>query len=138
MHRDFSLQLALLLEAGFPEQSALELAGDGTGNMVIAAKARRAMRHLSRGESLPRALSSFESEGQFSWRMSNALKSRGSFLKSLKGWHEALESEATRNEEAAAHMITSALIVLNGFVVGTMVIAVFLALNSVISQATLW
>ena len=68
MHRDFSLQLALLLEAGFPEKSALELAGDGTGNMVIAAKARRAMRHLSRGESLPRALSRFESDGQFSWR----------------------------------------------------------------------
>jgi len=60
-------------------------------------------------------------------------------LTALQGWHEALDARAFQQEEAAAHVVTSGLVILNGALVALITTAMFgillAALNAVLSSS---
>lgn len=135
--RDFSLQLALLLEAGLPEAVAVEHAGRGTPSYRFQRDCEGIRAKLVAGIALPEALGEL-GRAQFAWRFRNAAHGGRGFVEALRGWHEALEAEATRSEDVAAHLISSAMVIFNGVMVGLMVCAVFIALTNVVNEAALW
>jgi len=59
-------------------------------------------------------------------------------VRALAGWHEALEAKAFQLEQSAAQIATTLLVLLNGLIVGSIVIGMFLALIQLINRATLW
>ena len=63
--------------------------------------------------------------GEFHWRLTNATHAHGGFLNALRGWHEALDAKAFQQEEAATHVLTSGLVILNGLVVALIAISMF-------------
>jgi type II secretory pathway component PulF len=138
LKRDFSLMLAFLLDAELPESKALEQAGDSVGNLFVRSKARRAAKKLSSGIPLTQAISGFDEEGQLQWRVATAAQSGIGFVPALRGWHQTLEGEAFRQEETAAHLSTTALLILNGAAVACVVIAIFAVFVAVVNEAVLW
>ena len=125
LQRTFSAMLAVLLDGGVPEAEAVQLAGDSTANEICRRRARRVLAELQRGTKLDDAVRAFDDSGEFHWRLTNALHAHGGFLPSLRGWHEALDAKAFQLEEAAAHSITSGLVILNGLIVALIAIGMF-------------
>jgi hypothetical protein len=87
---------------------------------------------------LPDALKEIERSPEFQWRWTNALRAGKDFFAALRGWHETLETRAFQQEQAAAHTITSAIVVINGVIVGSIAAAMFLVIISLIEEGTLW
>jgi type II secretory pathway component PulF len=123
--RAFSAMLAVLLDGGVPEAEAVWLAGESTANQICQNRARRVIAALADGVKLEDAIRTFDGTGEFHWRLTNAIHSRGGFLDALHGWHGALDAKAFQQEEVATHAITSGLVVLNGVVVGLIATAMF-------------
>lgn len=138
MLRDFTGSLAWLLDAQVPESRALELAADTTANTVYQARARRGKALLAEGRGLVEALGGFDPSGELRWRIANAIRGGQPFVAALRGWREALDARAYREEQGTAHGITSALILLNGLVVALVVLSLFGALVQLIDAASLW
>lgn len=138
MQRDFSAMLAVLLDAEVPEAEAIRLAADSTANAVVQRRAEKVTAALKNGASLPDALRSVDDTGELHWRLSNALHSGRGFLAALNGWHESLDAKAFQQEQAAAQLTTSALVLINGMIVAAIVIAVFLPLVALLNSITLW
>ncbi len=138
LHRDFSAMLAVLLDAGLPEVQAVEIAGQSTQNLVFVRRAARVCEQLRAGVKLPQAIEAISPAGEQRWRLTNALRRGEDFQGILAGWHEALDARAFQQEQAAAQVATTALVLYNGLVVGGVVIALFLGLVSLIHTATLW
>jgi type IV pilus assembly protein PilC len=130
--------LAVLLDASVPEPEALTLAGQTTGNRVMEGRAREARALLGQGIQLPEAICRTSDSPELRWRLGNALRHGGSFLRTLSGWHEALDAQAFQLEQAAAQVATTLLVLLNGVLVGSLVIAIFLVLIRLINEAVLW
>ena len=137
-HRDFTAVLAILLDAGVQEEQAVQLAAQASANEVFVDRAERVVRHLRQGVSLPEALKAIETSPEFQWRWTNALRAGKDFFSALRGWHETLETRAFQQEQAAAHAITSAIVVINGLLVGSIAAAVFLIIIALIEEGTLW
>jgi len=131
----FSAMLAVLLDGGVPEAEAVRLAGECTANEICRRRARRVMAALERGTKLDEAVRAFDDNGEFHWRLTNAVHARGGFLDALRGWHEALDARAFQQEEAATHAFTSGLVILNGVVVGLIATATFGILIAMIRAA---
>ena len=108
-----------------PEAEAVRLAGDSTANEICRRRARRVIAALGKGVKLDDAVRAFDDTGEFHWRLANATHARGGFLNALRGWHEALDAKAFQQEEAATHILTSGLVILNGLVVGLIATAMF-------------
>jgi type II secretory pathway component PulF len=123
--RTFSAMLAVLLDGGVPEAEAVRLAGDCTANEICRSRARRVMAGLQQGMKLDEAVRAFDDSGELHWRLTNAIHARGGFLAALRGWHEALDARAFREEETATHAVTSGLVILNGVVVALIATAMF-------------
>jgi type II secretory pathway component PulF len=138
LQRDFSTMLAILLDSGIPEPEAVTLAADCTANNVFRRRAARAVDGLKQGLKLDRAVQSMDDSGEFGWRLTNAMHGRGGFFKALAGWHESLDAKAFQEEQAAAHVITTALVVWSGVFVGAIVISAFGVLVSFTNMAVLW
>ncbi len=138
MQRDFSTMLAVLLDAQVPEPEAVSLAGASTGNRSMILRARKACARLQEGIKLPEAIGVMDDSKELQWRLSNALRAGGGFLRALTGWHEALDAGAFQLEQTAAQITTTFLVLFNGLIVAGVVIAIFLALIQLINQATLW
>jgi len=138
MQRDFSAMLAALLDNGVPEEKALQLAGESTANRVFRRRTEAAVGELRAGTPLTVALQRLDDSGQFQWRLANALQSRGGFLTALNGWLEALDAKAFQQEQAAAHTITTGLVIFNGLIVGTLIAGIFLALIALIDAGVKW
>jgi type IV pilus assembly protein PilC len=138
LQRDFSAMLALLLEAGIPEAEAVQLAGESTASPRFIKRSREIVARLKAGEKLTDALQGIDDSGELRWRMTNALRRGRGFLQALTGWHEALDAKAFQLEQSAAQLTTSALVLLNGLLVGAIVIAVFLGLLKILNEAALW
>jgi type IV pilus assembly protein PilC len=136
--RDFSAMLAVLLDASVPEPEALSLAGQSTGNTLLERSANKASALLGQGIPLPEAICRTYNSPELRWRLGNALRQGRSFLHTLSGWHEALDAQAFQNEQAAAQIATTLLVLFNGLLVGSLVIAIFLALIQLLNQAVLW
>ncbi len=138
MQRNFSAMLALLLDAEVPEPEAVRLAADCAANEVFRRRAARAADALAQGAKLTEAVQVLDDRGEFRWRLTNASHTHGGFFRSLTGWHEALEAKAFQEEQAAAHAVTSALVVANGILVALVAVAVFGAITSIIQAGVLW
>jgi type II secretory pathway component PulF len=137
-HRDFTAVLAILLDAGMKEEQAVKLAGDAAANHVFETRAQRVIEKLRAGIALPEALREIERSEEFQWRWANALRAGKDFFAVLRGWHEALETRAFQREQAAAHAITSSIVLINGALVAMLACAVFLIFISLIDEASLW
>jgi type IV pilus assembly protein PilC len=125
LQRTFSAMLAVLLDGGVPEAVAVWLAGDCTANEICRHRARRVIAALEKGVKLDDAVRAFDDTGEFHWRLTNATHAHGGFLNALRGWHEALDAKAFQQEEAATHVLTSGLVILNGLVVALIATSMF-------------
>lgn len=138
LQRDFSNLLALLLDARVPEAEAVRLAAEGVSNSAIRRRARLVEQALATGTSLAEAMAAMDDEGELQWRLRNGAHGKGGFVQALAGWHEALNAKAFQLEQTAAQLATTLLVLLNGVVVGMLVVAIFLALIAITNEATLW
>jgi type II secretory pathway component PulF len=130
--------LAMLLDAGVPEPEALSQAGEATASLPMIRRTHRATKALREGAALPEALALVDDSGELRWRIQNAAHGSGGFLKALRGWHDALDAKAFQLEQAAAQVTTTVLVLVNGLIVGIIVIGLFQALTQIINGATLW
>ena len=138
LQRDFSTMLAVLLDAEVPEAEAVTLAAQATGNVIISRRAGKVRGLLTEGVKLPEAIRVMDDAGELQWRLANALRRGSGFLRALAGWHEALDAKAFQLEQTAAQITTTALVLFNGLIVASIVIAVFLMFITLINQAALW
>ncbi len=138
LQRDFSAMLAVLLDAHVPENEAVILAGECTANSIVRRRAEKIRERLTRGVKLPEAIRAIDDAGELQWRLTNALQRGRGFLAALNGWHEALESKAFQQEQTAAQITTTGLVLFNGFIIACVVIGLFLPLIALINAATLW
>ncbi|MBC8001116.1 MAG: type II secretion system F family protein [Opitutaceae bacterium] len=136
--RDFSGLLAVLLDAGLPEQKALLLAAQGTGNEIFHRKAQTAVRALQSGLKLTEAIQRMDDSGEFHWRLTNAAHGPGGFRLALNGWIEALDAKAFQQEQAASQLITTGLVIMNGVSVGVLGVALISPIYEMIAIMTLW
>lgn len=133
--RAFSAMLAVLLDGGVPEAEAARLAGEATANEICRRRAWQVVAALERGVKLDDAVRAFDDNGEFHWRLTNAVHARSGFLDALRGWHEALDAKAFQQEETATHAMTSGLVILNGLVVALIATAMFGILITVLKGA---
>lgn len=138
MQRDFSSILALLLDTGMPEPEAVLLAGEATGHgAIIKRRAAAVADALRQGIKLPEALKAFDDDGELRWRLANAAHYHTGFATALAGWHETLDAKAFQLEQSAAQIATTVFVLINGVIVGSFVIGVFMMLIRFIAPA-LW
>ncbi len=138
MQRNFSSILATLLDSGVPVLSAVTLAAEGAANRFFSRRAAAAVDDLARGMRLPEALGCLDDAGEFRWRLDNAAHAGGGFVAALSGWHEALDAKAYQQEQTAAQLLTTGLVLINGLFVGFLVVSVFQLLIHIMEVATLW
>ncbi len=138
LHRDFSTMLSLLLDAGLREPEAVSLAAESTANRSVIRRGRKVCAELASGMRLTEALRVMDDAGELQWRLRNALHGPGGFIRALTGWHETLDAKAFQQEQAAAHVATSALVLFNGVAVAVFVIAIFIALIELLNEVALW
>ncbi len=138
MQRDFSATLAVLLDAGMSEARAVTLAAEAADNECFAARARAVVADLARGVKLPEALGRLDTAGEFRWRVANAARSGRGFRMALAGWHEALAAQAFQQEQTAAQLLTSALVLFNGLLVALLAGGLFQMFTNLIEAGTLW
>lgn len=136
LKRTFSAMLAVLLDSNVPEYEAINLAGTCTANEICKRRAHNASSALAGGVSLKDAVRRLDDNGEFRWRLSNAAQMRGGFLKALHGWHETLDARAFQQEEAAAHVITTGMVILNGLIVTLLATAIFAVFASLLNNLT--
>jgi type II secretory pathway component PulF len=117
LQRDFSSMLAILLDAEVPEDRALALAAESTANVIWIARAERVAWALRQGLPLTEAAQTLDPSGEFRWRLTNAARAQKGFVKSLAGWHEALDARAFEQEQSAAQLLSTLLVLLNGAIV---------------------
>ena len=138
LRRDFSAMLAVLLDGGVPEAEAVRIAGESTANRVMMNLAGKVRSRLAAGVNLTEALAALDDAGELKWRITNVLPGRGGFRHSLAGWHATLDARAFQKEQTAAQVLTTGIVLFNGALIGSLVFAVYLALISLIQEATLW
>lgn len=138
VRRDFSLTLALLLDHGVPEDQAVLHAGAATGNHRFRQLAERVANDLRAGARLPDALARLDNARELQWRWQVAARSLAPFARALDGWHEALNAQAVKAEISTANLVTSTLIVLNGVLVGLVVVGIFQFFVTIIEETALW
>lgn len=138
LQRDFSAMLAILLDAHVPESDAVFLAAESTANRIVQHRAEKIRNLLAQGIKLPVAIRALDDTGELQWRLGNALHRGRDFLSTLNGWHEALDAKAFQQEQAAAQIATTALVLFNGFIIAAVVIGMFLPLIALLNSMTIW
>jgi len=138
LQRDFSLMLSILLDAGLPEAQAVDLAAQSTANGVLIRRAQAAVRDLESGMVLTEAVQRLDETGEFRWRLRNAVHAHGGFAAALAGWHESLDAKAYQLEQAAAHVISTALVLVNGIVIAIVAVGLFQPLIAIVHEGALW
>ena len=138
MQRDFAATLALLLDAGLPEEKALALAAEGTGNQIFIVHVQNAIAELRNGLKLTEAVQRLDATGEFQWRLQNAAHGGSGFAAALSGWVESLDAKAFQQEQTASTYFTTGLILLNALGVGLVTIAIFQSLIAIINEGVLW
>lgn len=138
LQRDFSSMLAVLLDAGVAEPQAILLAGQSTANAVMVQRAAAAEAKLRLGAPISEAVQLMDDSAELRWRLSNALRQAKGFVRTLAGWQEALDAKAFQQEQAAAQLATTGLVLANGAMIGGVILAIFIALISIINEVALW
>jgi type II secretory pathway component PulF len=137
LHRDFSAMLAVLLDSSVPESEAIQLAAEATVNESLSKRAQQVRARLEQGVKLPEAILALDDSRELHWRLTTALKRTRGFMSALSGWHEALDASAFQSEQAAAQLTTTALVLINGAVVASVVIGMFLPLIDLLRAVAL-
>jgi type II secretory pathway component PulF len=138
LRRDFAAMLALLLDAGVPEETAIQLAAAATASRVFSAQAQRAIQDLRAGRTLPQSLRRLDDDAELSWRMANAARGPCGFAAALSGWMESLDAKAFQQEQSFSQIVSTGLVLANGVMVGLVVTGVFHILISVTNEVALW
>lgn len=138
MQRNFAAMLAVLLDAGMPEEQALLLAAECADNGIFLRRAQRAAAELKQGVTLLQAIRRLDDAGEFQWRLANGAGGKRSFFPALQGWLEHLDAKAFQQEQAAAHVVSTLLVLLNGGVTGLVCAGVFQYLITIIETAASW
>jgi type II secretory pathway component PulF len=138
LRRDFAAMLAMLLDAGVPEETSIQLAAAATANHVFLQQAAQAARDLQSGLTLPAALRRFDSEAEFGWRLANAAHEPRGFTSALAGWMESLDARAFQEEQTFSQIVSTGLVLANGLLVGLVVVGAFNILINITDQAALW
>lgn len=138
MQRNFASILATLLDSGMPEPEALRQAAASTANDIFRRRAARAIQRMSAGETLTQAVAELDAAGEFRWRLTNATHAKAGFAHALRGWFESLDARAFQQEQAAAHLLTTSLVLMNGLVVGCICVGLFGWLTNLIEIGVLW
>jgi general secretion pathway protein F len=138
MQRDFAAMLAILQDHGVPEPEALKLAAGCAANEIFRRKAVKAAALLEQGAPLAEAVHALDGAGEFRWRLTNAAHGHGGFMGALRGWLDALDARAFQREQAAAHLLSTSLILINGLVVGCICAGLFGMLSNIIEMGALW
>ena len=125
LQRDFSAMLGLLLDAGVPEERALRLAAFSTANRIFIRRAEQAAERLRQGAKLTEAVHRLDDTGEFRWRLANGAHGARGFFSALAGWQASLDARAFQLEQAAAHAISTGLVLLNAVTVALVATAVF-------------
>ncbi len=138
LRRDFAAMLAMLLDAGVPEATSVQLAAAATANHVFLRQGELAVRDLQSGRNLPEALRRFDREAEFSWRLANAAHGPDGFAAALSGWIESLDAKAFHQEQTFSQIVSTSLVLFNGLLVALVALGVFHLLISVTDAVTLW
>lgn len=128
--RDFCASLAMLLDAGSPEERALRLAAEATANAILQRRAAVALAELKAGGTLVDALDLIDPPREFVWRLKNALRGRGNHTQAIEEWLAGLDAEANAQEQSAADSLTTILVVANGIITAVIIGAVMEAVYS--------
>ena len=133
----FSQSLGLLLASNVPMMESMDLAAAAAGNAVLREAVRDAARRIKGGDSMSAA---FESTGKFGhsfcWMIATA-EERGEVDGALLNLADSFERSMGRTQRFILTFIGPAAIILLGFIVATMVIALYLpifTLGDAISQ----
>ena len=135
MQRDFSVMLALLLDAEVPEEKAVRLAAQSSANVIFLRRAERVVRDLREGVKLTEAVRWLDGAGEFRWRLRNAAPAGRGFVAALAGWHEVLEAKAFQQEQAVSQVVTTGFVFLNGLMVSLLAVGVFQLLLAIMEEA---
>ena len=153
LQRDFVRVLAQLLDLRFAEERAVRLAGESTANHYIQQRALRVAEALQRGTKLPDALALIADGGELRWRLDTAAHAQGiafagaagqplsaptGFQAALAGWLAALDAKAFQEEQAAAHLLSTAFVLANGLLVALLCTGTMQMLVSLIAVAGEW
>lgn len=125
LQRDFSAMLGLLLDAGLPEERAVSLAAFSTANGLFIRRAEQAAARLRQGAKLTDAVQQLDDTGEFRWRLANGAHGARGFFSALAGWQASLDARAFQLEQAAAHTISTSLVLLNAATVALVATGVF-------------
>ena len=136
--RNFSAMLAVLLDNGVPEAVAVLMAAQSTTNPQLKRKAAVVVAELEQGVELTQALAHLDRNRELQWRLQNAQHHKQTFSKALAGWHQTLDACAYRQEQAIAHVITTALVIGSSILVAIMSWDLFNAMNLLVQEALLW
>jgi type IV pilus assembly protein PilC len=138
LQRDFCSLFAILLDAGLPEARAVTLAARSTANKLLIRRAQEVVHGLEQGVPLHQAVGHLDSAGEFRWRLRNAMHAPGGFAEALAGWHDALDAKAYQQEQAAAHVISTALVLVNALIVSVIAVGLFRVLVELIHRGAMW
>ena len=138
LRRDFAAMLAMLLDAGVPEATSIQLAAAATSNHVFLRQAAQAEKDLQSGLPLPSALRRFDSEAEFGWRLANAAHEPNGFTAALTGWMESLDARAFQQEQTFSQIVSTGLVLANGLLVALVVVGAFNILIQITDEAVLW
>jgi hypothetical protein len=125
LQRDFSAMLALLLDAGVPKERALRLAAFSTANHIFMQRAEQAAERLRLGATLTEAVQLLDDTGEFRWRLINGAHGPRGFFYALQGWQASLDAKAFQLEQAAAHALSTSLVLINAVTVALVAAGVF-------------
>lgn len=139
IQQNFAVSLATLLDANFPEQEALPLAAESTGNYVMINLAKEAVAMMQQGAGLTKVLSArFDKSGELAWRFKNSFTAQSkepNFVQAVAGWGSWLNARAFREEQVAAHSISTLLIIVSAVFIGLVAVGMFLPLIQIISSS---
>jgi hypothetical protein len=86
---------------------------------------------LEQGTPLTAAVSLLDDSGEFRWRLANAAHGQRGFERALAGWHDSLDAQAFRQEQAAAQVTTTLLTVFNGVLVALLTASIFRIMSGI-------
>lgn len=138
MQRNFSTMLAILLDADMPESEALTISGRCAANGIFERRVARASAALHEGMNLTEAVQLVDDHGEFRWRLTQAMRTHAGFFQAIRGWTESLDAKAFQEEQATAQVVTTTLVLVNGLIVGFVMVSVFSVLVSLINAGVLW
>ncbi len=129
----FLRTFAALFRAGFSMPTALEIAGDASGNGVVAAAARRAVPRVERGELLSDTLASYGVFPPMAYNMIRTGETSGNLDTMLDKTADFYEAEASTKSRQAATILGVAIFLIVALIVAKAIIGFWMGYGSGVS-----